>query len=183
MSRRRAALRREIEALEADLDECRKPRRARRRTPEDDVHQALEGLKQAVKAACGPSYMTYMDEDEIDIVDESNMSYMDEDMDEMTYMDDDEMVTAEEGVEEDITQEYLTDVLDEVRDPGTIDTDESMLDTAESGYTARLKSASMRLDRVATYLEKQGRKKLAFRVDKIADAIDARIKQEESSDG
>jgi hypothetical protein len=41
-----------------------------------------------------------------------------------------------------------------------------------------LKSASARLDKVAEYLEKNGRRELAFRIDKIADAIDAKVKQE-----
>ena len=57
-----------------------------------------------------------------------------------------------------------------------------MLDAAPTGYVARLKSASMRLDRVAGYLEQQGSKKLAFRIDQISDAIDARIRKEEASD-
>lgn len=190
MSRRSAALRREIEAMEAKLSGRDKSRQGGE-TPEEAVSTALDNLKQAVKAACGPAYMTYMDEDMDEVMDdavevsmEDDMDYMDDedDMEYMTYMDEDEMVAAEEGVEEDITQEYLSDVLEEERDPATIDTDESMQEVAAS-YVARLKSASVRLDRVANYLEQQGRKKLAFRIDKIADAIDARIQKEESSDG
>ena len=38
-----------------------------------------------------------------------------------------------------------------------------------------MKKASERLDRVAEYLEKHGRRELAFRIDKIADALDSRI--------
>lgn len=193
MSRSRAALMREIKALQAEIDGQEKPRRARQETPEEAVRTALDGLKRAVKAACGPSYMddemAYMEDDvqteEIlealpdeevpgeDIEeDESDMSYMDEDF-----------MAADEGVEDDISQEYLDDVLEERRDPSTIDTDESTLDAAPTGYTARLKEASGRLDKVANYLEKQGRVELAERIDKIADAIDARIQKEESSNG
>ena len=78
------------------------------------------------------------------------------------------------GVEEKITQESLSDVED--LEHGTeLTTDDSMLDAAPTGYVARLKKASARLDNVAGYLEKTGRKQLAFRIDKISDSIDARV--------
>lgn len=78
------------------------------------------------------------------------------------------------GVEEDITQKYLTEV--EKLEHGTeLATDASMLKAAPTGYVARMKSASARLDAVANYLEKTGRKAMALRIDKIADQIDSRI--------
>lgn len=83
------------------------------------------------------------------------------------------------GVEEEITQKRFTEVED--LEHGTeLTTDDSMLDAAPTGYVARLKKASSRLDAVAEYLEKSGRKQLAFRIDKISDAIDQRLAKLES---
>ena len=85
---------------------------------------------------------------------------------------------AKPDVEDDITQDYLSEVVDLVHGE-ELTTDKSMLDTARSGSeesVARMKSASARLDRVAEHFEKTGRKKLAFRIDQISDALDARIK-------
>ena len=83
-------------------------------------------------------------------------------------------LTDPNGVEEQITQKRFTEVED--LEHGTeLTTEDSTLDAAPTGYVARLKQASARLDVVATYLEKSGRKELAFRVDKIADAIDQRL--------
>ena len=59
-------------------------------------------------------------------------------------------------------------------------TNDSTLDAAPTGYVARLKSASARLDVVAGYLEKSGRTAMALRIDKIADSIDARVAKFES---
>jgi hypothetical protein len=78
------------------------------------------------------------------------------------------------GVEEEITQDYLTEVED--LEHGTeLATDDSMLDAAPTGYVAKMRSASARLDAVANYLEKTGRKQMAHQIDKIADAIDQKI--------
>jgi BMFP domain-containing protein YqiC len=78
------------------------------------------------------------------------------------------------GVEEQISQKSLTEVED--LEHGTeLATGDSMLDVAPTEYVARMKSASARLDKVADYLEKSGRVQLAGRVDKIADAIDAKV--------
>jgi len=82
------------------------------------------------------------------------------------------------GVEDEINQDYLDDVL-KLRDtPESIVTAPSMLDVARTSsneYVARVKTATARLDRVADYLEKQGQRKLALRIDTISDALDARI--------
>jgi hypothetical protein len=84
-----------------------------------------------------------------------------------------------DGVEEEITQKYLTEVED--LEHGTeLATNDSTLDAAPTGYVARLKSASARLDVVAEYLEKSGRTAMALRIDKIADSIDARVAKFES---
>jgi len=78
------------------------------------------------------------------------------------------------GVEEQITQKRLTEV--ENLEHGTeLATGDSMLDVAPTEFVARLKNASERLDAVATYLEQTGRTEMALRVDRIANAIDARI--------
>ena len=79
------------------------------------------------------------------------------------------------GIEDEINQDYLDDVA-KLR-PGAVElsTAPSMLSVAPTEYTARLKKASARLDAVADYLEKNGRTELAFRIDKISDAIEARI--------
>jgi hypothetical protein len=78
------------------------------------------------------------------------------------------------GIEESITQDYLTEVED-LAHGEELTTGDSVLDVAPTGYTARLKNASARLDKVASYLEKTGRTEMALRIDKIADAVDARI--------
>ena len=86
------------------------------------------------------------------------------------------------GVEEEITQDRFSEVESE-RHGEELASADSMLDvgrqvgrkTVASDYVARLVKASDRLDKVAEYLEKNGRKTLALKVDKIADAIDARI--------
>ncbi len=87
------------------------------------------------------------------------------------------------GIEEQITQDKFTEVEGE-RHGEELATDDSMLAVgrqvghsavASEDYVARLMKASDRLDRVASYLEKNGRRSLAFKVDRIADAVDARI--------
>ena len=78
------------------------------------------------------------------------------------------------GVEEEITQKRFTEVED--LEHGTeLATEPTTLDAAPTEFVARLKSASARLDTVASYLEKTGRKAMAERIDMIADAIDQRI--------
>jgi hypothetical protein len=77
------------------------------------------------------------------------------------------------GVEEQITLDRFTEVED--LEHGTELSDGLPLDVAPTGYVARLKNASTRLDAVANYLEKTGRAKMALRIDKVADSIDARL--------
>lgn len=88
------------------------------------------------------------------------------------------------GIEEQITQDKFTEVEGETHGeelatfPSTEEAGRKSpgLTVKSSDYTSRLKSASDRLDRVADYLEKHGRREMAHRIDKIADALDARIK-------
>jgi hypothetical protein len=92
--------------------------------------------------------------------------------------DEDETMTAsetEKGIEDEITQDKfheMEDISETTKTSGP-----SMLSVAPTGYTARLMQASERLDKVAAYLEKNGQTKLAYRLDRVADAIDAHLKQ------
>lgn len=207
MSKESDGIRKEIAALEAELDKREKPTH-QATEPEDEILAALDSLSGLVKSACGESFMED-DDDEAEMSysddeaetsysdDEAEMSYSDDLVDEPIVLDDefdfeddleddleDDIVYASEyseDIEEEINQDYLDEVLEEVRPNDTITTDDSMLDAAPTGYVARLKSASSRLDKVANYLEKQGNPKLAERIDMIADAIDTRIQQEASN--
>lgn len=77
-------------------------------------------------------------------------------------------MAADVGIENEITQDSLTEVEDEA---------DSSVSTVEpkSAYMGRMKEASFRLDRVASYLEKHGKVKLAYRIDRLADAVDAQL--------
>ena len=105
---------------------------------------------------------------------------LDEDLEVYCRASDKNASLTKPGVEDRISQDYLSEVEDEAHGE-ELATDKSMLDAAPTRYSAseeyvsRLKRASARLDRVANYLEKHGRIELAKRIDEIADAIDARI--------
>ena len=163
-------IRSQIAALEEELDR-REGKTSRKANDSDPLVDAFRKLETAVKVACGESFMDDMAiEEDVEVVpvdDMDEMSYMDEES-EMDYM----------ATEDDIDQDYLDDVLEEEKNPASIVDEPSMLETAPTGYTARLKSASERLDKVAGMLEEQGNKKMALRIDTIADAIDARIAEE-----
>lgn len=81
------------------------------------------------------------------------------------------MTSSEEkkDVEDDITQDSLTEVEDEAGSKVDTEPDTKSVVSFES----RIDEATKRLDRVATYLEKQGRKDLALKIDKLSDALDA----------
>lgn len=81
-----------------------------------------------------------------------------------------------DGVEEEITQDYLHEVED-LTHGMELTTGDSVLDVAPTGYVAKMRNASARLDAVADFLEKTGRRAMAMRIDKIADALDSRIAQ------
>ena len=100
--------------------------------------------------------------------------------------DDDDCLNASlkdpSGIEEEITQDRFKEVKGEEHGE-ELASAESMLALGRqvgkkqvaTDVVARLKSASVRLDKVAEYLEKHGRRELEYRIDKIADALDARI--------
>jgi len=133
--------------------------------------------------------ISYMDDD-AGLNDGINMGeelMMDEPMMEEDIMEEEEVYCGDfaasetsPGVEDRITQDYLSDVQGE-RHGEELATDDSILDAAPTAYKAseeyvsHLQRASARLDKVASYLEKEGRIELAERIDRIADAIDARI--------
>jgi hypothetical protein len=79
------------------------------------------------------------------------------------------------GIEEEITQDSLSEV-ESITHGEELTDAPSMNELARKAYVSKLKSASARLDLVADYLEKQGRKELAFRIDKVADMVDSKIK-------
>lgn len=120
-------------------------------------------------------------EDEFIASDDDDEDDDDEESDEEDESDDESVVASEvdpDGIEEQITQDYLRAV-QSLRHGEQLTSGPSMGSVAptRSEYVAKLRSVSARLDRVATILEKEGRKQLAFRVDKVADAVDARIRQ------
>ena len=84
------------------------------------------------------------------------------------------------GIEDEITKDRLREV-ERLQHGTELTTDTGMLQVSptRSEYKEKLKLASARLDRIADYLEKHGYRELAFRVDKIADACDAKIKEGE----
>lgn len=112
------------------------------------------------------------DEEETDVNEEEKTSAEEEkveEKDEKTAS-----IVDPSGIEEQITQDYLTEVED-LAHGEELTTGDSVLDVAPTEFVARLKNASARLDRVASYLEQTGRTAEAMRIDKIADAVDARI--------
>lgn len=196
------ALEDRIAALENQAGMGREP--VAKPLPRQTIATEIDELEQKINAM---SYMdeddmTYMDDmddmeevamDDIEIyspmVDEATV--VDEigevvepamDADEEAYCGDYGMNASETrpGVEDRITQDYLSDVQGEEHGE-ELATDGSMLDAAPTGYKAseeyvsHLKSASARLDRVANYLQKHGRVELATRIDRIADVIDSNI--------
>jgi len=111
------------------------------------------------------------DEDEAEEVEAKSKKGADEDAEKKTASE------AAPAIEDDITNDRHREV--ERLEHGTeLTTGTMMLQVAptRSEYQAKLKLASARLDRVADYLERHGRRELAFRIDRIADAIDAKVK-------
>lgn len=69
------------------------------------------------------------------------------------------------GVEDRINQNYLTNMEAMTHRPAGVD----------PSIRTKLRHASVSLDRIADQLEKQGKVALAYRVDRVADEIDARL--------
>lgn len=122
----------------------------------------------------------YMDDAEPTLNDlEKELGMGDEDEEDVTVA----SLVDPNGIEEEITQDRFAEVEGE-RHGEELASAGSMLEVGREvgtktasakDYVARLMTASERLDKVAEYLEKCGRRSLAFKVDKIADAIDAKI--------
>lgn len=185
----RKSLVREIEALSDALGISRK---AQMYQDEDEVEEVMQEIDEFLDEEDYEDEVELDDlEDEVELDEED----FDDEVDEFAQEDDDEIsqdveellqaleedddvpVMAsemEEGIEDEINQDYLDDVV-ELRDKEDLATDDTMLDTAPTDYKAMMKKASARLDRVATYFEKTGRSKLAYRIDCIADSIDAQL--------
>jgi len=164
--------------------------RTRKRSAAKSLRAEIEGLEQRLG-------MNYMDEDVVEVGDlDDGADFMDDDIDVIddSLLDEVEPEIIEEviedgcgdfmssevdpsGVEEQITQDYL-DAVEGVAHGTELTTAPSMVKVAptRSKYASRLMKASARLDRVAQYLEENGRTDLALRIDRIADAVDERIK-------
>jgi hypothetical protein len=139
--------------------------------------------------------MMYMDDDEEDDeVEAEDMLFMDDDEIEaedeemaMMYMDDDEEddeVEAEgcmtAALDIDVPADSMVQDYDEVSEwLGTTTQGEDMVEVLDKEYlvanSGRIKEACRRLDRVASSLEKRGKVDLAYRVDKISDALESQL--------
>lgn len=118
----------------------------------------------------------FSDEDDVDDL-EAGDDLEDE------WADDEDVTTASEeipGIEDDITDTGIggDPTVQEVTDKGEGAKNEVSKDSevfpTESEYVA---SIVRRLDRVAGYLEKSGKKHLAYRVDRVSDALEAKLKR------
>jgi hypothetical protein len=143
---------------------------------EDVVDEACEMLSQDDEDVMSQMVdeMDYVEEPVLDdLVDEEEVVVYDEEP-EFVGQDDEDLMSmlysSEEspGVEDEITQDCLKEVQEE-EDKDKIPTDTSVKETAK---VARFREASRRLDRVADYFEKGGRKDLALRIDKLSTALD-----------
>jgi len=207
MDKEAMSLRAEIAALERELDGGKTSRQASddsRKTILAEIEELEERLGD--EAGCGymgdedvavpeESSMSWMEDDdetEFDGPVASKNRKADEDEDDEDEEDEGgeevEASLAAPGIEDEITTDKFAEV-EKIRGKTGIPTNPSAADAARESqkrwstaarkaYCVRLMKASDRLDRVAEYLERHGRKDLALRVDKVADAVDARIRKE-----
>ena len=134
--------------------------------------------KEASERAVISSQITVMERklasDSVVLADMQPLVAADEDEDD----EDDEEKTAslvdQNGIEEEITQDYLTEV-ENLEHGVELTTGGSVLDVSPTEYVAQLRNASTRLDVVSNFMEQTGRVAEAMRIDKIADAIDTRV--------
>ena len=165
LAHRVAALEQQLAADEGEKDDGDKKEASERET----LAAEIEALEHKLQAENGEELPPVTVEDVLVETAAEKTGSDDEDKDDKTAS-----LVDPNGVEEQITQKYLTEVED--LEHGTeLATGDSMLDVAPTEYVARLKNASSRLDRVAEYLEKTGRQQMALRIDQIADAIDQRV--------
>ena len=139
----------------------------------DELEEQIAGMYAADEDEDEP---ITADDDEAD---EEPITADDDDDDEVPVNEEPVEVESSEsapGIEDEITQDKFREVED-TRHGTELSSGPTMRSVAPTNYTARLMQASVRLDKVAEYLEKNGRNQLAFRIDKIADAIDSHLKQ------
>lgn len=143
----------------------------------DELEEQIAGMYAADEDEDEP---ITADDDEADEEEESITADDDDDADDEVPVNEEpvEVESSESapGIEDEITQDKFREVED-TRHGTELSSGPTMRSVAPTNYTARLMQASTRLDRVAEYLEKHGRNQLAFRIDKIADAIDSHLKQ------
>jgi len=147
----------------------------------DELEEQIAGMYAADEDAEEEDEPITADDDEADVVEEEPITADDDDDadDEVPVNEEPVEVESSEsapGIEDEITQDKFREVED-TRHGTELSSGPTMRSVAPTNYTARLMQASARLDKVAEYLEKNGRNQLAFRIDKIADAIDSHLKQ------
>jgi hypothetical protein len=199
MRNRKTDFAKEIQALESRLD-----RKSKRATNDEEIKQWADSIKQNDDSVVNSnedlmSEITALEDelmadDDADSDDKpvaaSKSRKADDDMEMVADDDEDKDMFAddEEEMVADVEEEMVADVEDTIGDPFD-DVSEVLAPDAPSGkgidvvskkaskakFASTLKEAARRLDRVAEYLEKSGKKKLAYRIDLIADAIDEKI--------
>ena len=109
--------------------------------------------------------------------------FMDDDLDD-EFMDDEFMdddlddefmagaveYETEGGIDDDISQDYLDDVLESIGD--SIQTTD-----IRDANARKYQGAVRKLEAIANHLEQHGRKKVAYRLDQICDRIDSEIRK------
>ena len=109
------------------------------------------------------------------------MYSMDDDMEAMTYSMDDDFI-EDDFIEDDFVEEaFVSEKLTENEDEAcglNQDYLEEVSDEADSKVKVKnLKEASARLDKLAEQVEASGDTRLAYEIDRIADSVDAEIKE------
>ena len=169
-----ARLRRELDGTDESFDRPRYRREAKSSQPKhrrargrymDDALVEDEFMDDALVEDVLVEDDEFMDEDDLD--DE----FMDDDI-----IGEDEFMAGlveyetEGGIDDDISQDYLDDVLES--------TGVSVQTTDIRDANARkYKGAVRKLEAIANHLEQHGRKKVAYRLDQICDRIDSEIRK------
>lgn len=105
-----------------------------------------------------------------------------EEMDKMLAGDDEDEEEVEASEETPGIEDEISDTNDQVsvvfdpNAPGEQPIDVAKTASSKKRYASIIKEATARLDRVASYLEKSGKKQLAYRLDKVSDALEAKLK-------
>lgn len=168
---------------------------------DEDMEITASDEDEEVTAGDEDAELTADDDMEVTAADEDEEVTADDDMDveadeeevapvsaSKKAADEDEEVTADDegldldsvisGIEEQIS-DTNDQVIEEVKpeskggQPGDV---VARKRAAKMKYASIIKQATARLDRVASYLEKHGKKSLAFRIDRVSDALEAKLK-------